>query len=427
MTQVLTTEDFLLAAKRAEISALKQLLVSCALVTRVTNLTHELQRERGISNTFLVSHGERFEQQRNDELKATAVAEQSFRDALNQLDINSSDPSSARVFSSLAFVLHCLDELPALRALISTQQISALDCTSAFNRLIAGLLTVVFEAADVSSDPDITRALVAMFNFMQGKEYAGQERARGVIGFAAGEFSNAQQEHLRSLQDAQQRCFDIFSEFSQTIQGAQWRQLESDQSATELEKMRQMITRYRRGDTLPTAISEVWYAVATQRIDHMQQLEHQLAGDLLQLCQGKIDQAEEDLRLHSEHLKELASVEAPPMSPVSGLPDATGPAVNVMPGVNIKLARSISDLLQGQAERLQRISDELTEARQALDERKLIEKAKGLLMQNQGIKEEEAYKQIRQAAMDNNKRIVEVAANIVSVAELLMPGSAASK
>jgi AmiR/NasT family two-component response regulator len=99
--------------------------------------------------------------------------------------------------------------------------------------------------------------------------------------------------------------------------------------------------------------------------------------------------------------------------------DSAKSAMNVAPGVNIKLARSIYELVQGQAERLQRISEELVEARQALDERKLIDKAKGLLIQSKGITEDEAYRQLRQAAMDNNKRIADVAANVISVAEML--------
>ncbi|WP_370292560.1 nitrate- and nitrite sensing domain-containing protein [Thalassolituus sp.] len=415
-----TTEDFLLSAKRAEIAALKQLLISSSLVTKVTELIHELQRERGLSNTFLVSEGQRFALQREEEVAATEMAEQKFRQALAELDLNNVSPSSARLFSSIAFVLHCLEELAPLRARIADQSVSPTENTQMYNRLIAGLLAVVFEAADISNDPDITRALVAMFNFSQGKEYAGQERAWGLIGFTTGTFTSATQDRLHTMQEAQARCFDIFIEFSQTIPQAQWRQLEISEATHELDRLRQMVQRYRKGDSLPTAISEVWYEVATRRIDGMQEIERELATALLELCTNKITQAEEDLRLHREHLKELATVEEPPMSPLSILPeDAAQSSLNVAPGVNVKLARSIYELVQGQAERLQRISEELAEARQALEERKLIDKAKGLLIQSKGITEEEAYRQLRQAAMDNNKRIVDVAANVISVADML--------
>ncbi|WP_430462697.1 nitrate- and nitrite sensing domain-containing protein [Thalassolituus sp. LLYu03] len=422
MTDVmLTTEDFLLAAKQSEISALKQLLINCDLVTKVTELIHELQRERGLSNSFLVSAGKRFADQRQQEVKAEAAAERNFREMLSQLNIQECAPSTVRLYNAIAYVLHQLDEVPAIRTRIDAQSINATENTQLFSRLIAGLLSVVFEAADISSDPDITRALVAMFNFVQGKEYAGQERAWGVIGFTAGEFTQQTQERLKTLQDAQARCFDIFNDFTRTITAAQWRQVESSEAASELERLRNMITRYRNGDILPTAMSEVWYEVATRRIDGMQEIEKELAAELLTLCQGKIAQAEEDLRLHHEHLKQLADIEEPPLSPMSMLDDVNNPrsGVNVAPGVNISVARSIYELVQSQAERLQRISEELTEARQALDERKTVEKAKGILMQSQGINEEQAYKQLRQAAMDGNKRIIDVAANVISVAEML--------
>lgn len=415
-----TTQDFLLSAKRSEIAALKQLLISCGLVTKVTELIHELQRERGLSNTYLVSDGQRFARQREAEVEATGAAEDRFRLALADLDLENVSASSARLYSSIAFVLHCLEELKPLREKISSRTVTATENTQTYNRLIAGLLAVVFEAADISNDPDITRALVAMFNFSQGKEYAGQERAWGLIGFTCGTFTKETQDRLHTMQEAQARCLDIFTEFAQTLFQAQWRQLETSEATRELERLRQMVQRYRKGDALPTAISEVWYEVATRRIDGMQEIERELASALLDLCKGKIDIAEEDLRLHSEHLKELAAVDEPPMSPLSILPDdAAQASLNVSPGVNIKLARSIYELVQGQAERLHRMSEELAEARQALEERKLIDKAKGLLIQSKGITEEEAYRQLRQAAMDNNKRIVDVAMNVISVADML--------
>ena len=47
---------------------------------------------------------------------------------------------------------------------------------------------IIFEAADIASDPTITRLLVALFNFMQAKEYAGQERAWGRYWFRRNSF-----------------------------------------------------------------------------------------------------------------------------------------------------------------------------------------------------------------------------------------------
>jgi AmiR/NasT family two-component response regulator len=50
-----------------------------------------------------------------------------------------------------------------------------------------------------------------------------------------------------------------------------------------------------------------------------------------------------------------------------------------------------------------------------------VERAKGLLMRQRGLAEEEAYKLLRKAAMDQNQRIVDIARSVLAVAEMLKP------
>ncbi|ADZ92102.1 nitrate regulatory protein [Marinomonas mediterranea] len=414
------TENFLLAAKQSEINALKRLMLSSKLVIRVTELIHELQKERGLSNSFLVSEGNRFAKERTAELKITQAALDQFIEALEWLDLKNCGSSTIRLYSSIAFVLHQLDDLPQFRAQLSQQKVKASENTKFFNHLIAGLLSVIFEAADISNDPDITRALVALFNFVQGKEYAGQERAWGVIGFTVGEFNSPTRDQIHALQEAQQRCFSISCDFSTAIPNALWRQLEEDEATAELGKMRQLITRFQSGNSVPTSISEVWYQAATVRIDGMQTIVKQMTEELLKLSQDKITLAEEELRLHKEQLVKLANYEEPPMSPLTAMDEnKTNTTVSISQGVNVKLAHSLYDLVQRQATHLQKVSEELSAAKQTLNERKQIEKAKGILMSTQKVDEEQAYKQLRQAAMDGNKRIIDIAENIISVASML--------
>ncbi|WP_043920122.1 ANTAR domain-containing response regulator [Jannaschia aquimarina] len=66
-----------------------------------------------------------------------------------------------------------------------------------------------------------------------------------------------------------------------------------------------------------------------------------------------------------------------------------------------------------------RMRDELTETKRALEERKLIDRAKGILMKARGIGEDEAYAILRRTAMDKGKKISEVAAALVTAADLL--------
>ncbi len=66
-----------------------------------------------------------------------------------------------------------------------------------------------------------------------------------------------------------------------------------------------------------------------------------------------------------------------------------------------------------------RMRDELTETKRALEERKIIDRAKGLLMKARGISEDEAYALIRKTAMDQGKKISDVAQALVTAADLL--------
>ncbi len=66
-----------------------------------------------------------------------------------------------------------------------------------------------------------------------------------------------------------------------------------------------------------------------------------------------------------------------------------------------------------------RMRDELAETKRALEERKILDRAKGLLMKARGIDEDEAYALLRKTAMDRGKKISEVAASLVTAADLL--------
>ena len=65
---------------------------------------------------------------------------------------------------------------------------------------------------------------------------------------------------------------------------------------------------------------------------------------------------------------------------------------------------------------------QLDEAQQQLASRKTIERAKGILMAEAGLDEDQAHQRLRKLAMDRGKRLVEVAESIIDARELLRPG-----
>ncbi len=75
-------------------------------------------------------------------------------------------------------------------------------------------------------------------------------------------------------------------------------------------------------------------------------------------------------------------------------------------------------------EQFQTLRREATDLRQALDDRKTIERAKGLLMKREHIDEQEAFRRLQKLAMNQNRKLIEVAQMILTVGEAFESGSA---
>jgi response regulator NasT len=71
------------------------------------------------------------------------------------------------------------------------------------------------------------------------------------------------------------------------------------------------------------------------------------------------------------------------------------------------------------AEEFRRLLAELAEANGKLEERKLVERAKGVLMKTRGLDEDAAYRLLRKFAMDRKLKLVEVARQLIDASDLL--------
>ena len=175
--------SWLQAPRQSDIASLQRLRQTGKLITTVSELVHQLQRERGASNLWLCSEGRLYGEQRLASEQDVTRCQRDFCQALPRVE---AQPGYSRFCNLIAAALQALAGLPALRQQITQQQIAHAQAVAAFSNIIRSLLNLVFEAADTASHPDITRALIALFSFMHGKELAGQERALGAAGFATG-------------------------------------------------------------------------------------------------------------------------------------------------------------------------------------------------------------------------------------------------
>ena len=97
-----------------------------------------------------------------------------------------------------------------------------------------------------------------------------------------------------------------------------------------------------------------------------------------------------------------------------------GVSAYVVDGISRKRVRPILDAAIERFQQFRMLSEELAKTKAQLEERKVIDRAKGILMQQRGISEQEAYKALRSLAMSSNKRLFDIAESVVAASRLLL-------
>jgi len=98
---------------------------------------------------------------------------------------------------------------------------------------------------------------------------------------------------------------------------------------------------------------------------------------------------------------------------------AAGVCAYIVAGLEPARIRPILEVAMARFQHEQGLRRELADAKTALQKRKVIDRAKGLLVQRQGLTEQAAYEKLRKAAMDQGLRLGEVAQRMLDAADLL--------
>jgi two-component system, response regulator / RNA-binding antiterminator len=98
-----------------------------------------------------------------------------------------------------------------------------------------------------------------------------------------------------------------------------------------------------------------------------------------------------------------------------------GVSAYVIDGLNAQRVKPIIDVAIARFKEYQTLRSELERTKNSLQDRKVIDRAKGILMEQRRISEDEAYKALRRLAMEQNRRLVDVAQQLITFAQMLKP------
>jgi two-component system, response regulator / RNA-binding antiterminator len=97
-----------------------------------------------------------------------------------------------------------------------------------------------------------------------------------------------------------------------------------------------------------------------------------------------------------------------------------GVSAYIVDGLKKERVKPILDMAVSRFNAFDRLQRELADAKSALEKRKIVERAKGILMKMRGLSEEEAFALLRQTAMNEKKKMSDIAQSVVTAAGLLM-------
>ena len=375
-------------ARQLENTQLRQLAQSGQLVTRISHLVHMLQCERGASNIWLCSRGALY----GPEVRASrALVDEECRQ-LHALFTQLMPQASSTLCHRIAGTVWCLAQLPALREAVSGQALDAQQAMAQYNRALRHVLGIVPQLNDSIDDPYVARGMVALYSFMQGKELVGQERALGAIGFTLGEFEPPMRQALVDRIDGQQPCFEAFSSLASPALVQHFRQ-QCEASGTIEQLRRQVCTRHPQADNGESTLR--WFTLQTQRLERLRDVEERLIGELMQAVERRLAENANALPLDN------------------WLDDSADD------NLCLRRDKQLLLLVRQQARQLEQMSGQLASLQDTLEERKVIDKAKSVLMNHHNMSEEQAWQRLRKMAMDKNQRMVDIARALLTVKSLI--------
>ncbi|MCB2077460.1 MAG: nitrate- and nitrite sensing domain-containing protein [Novosphingobium sp.] len=243
----------------------------------ISNLVHELQKERGTSAGFIGSKGKTFADtiaaRRTDTDNALEIFRTDAPSPVGRLAI----PEFAEPYERAQAALAQLDEM---RGKVTRFEISVPEMAGYYTPLISDLLDMVESTKLAIKDSEGLRLVIAYTALLQGKERAGIERAMGAAGFGAGVFKENIYLRFIALGAMQDTMFDTFNRNAMPDDVSFFRQTISGPVQDDVVALRKLAYAAPFGADISGVTGPQWFATSTARIDALKQVEDKVVATL---------------------------------------------------------------------------------------------------------------------------------------------------
>jgi len=252
------------------------------LAIHLSDLTHELQKERGITGIFLSSRGTQFSGELHDQQLVT----NSMIDNVNiHIASNNENPYSDLLIREILLAQNELAKLHALRRNVSNFSVNAADAIEYYTNLNLILLDSISLMANESVEPELTRAFLAYVNFLKGKEKTGIERAVLGATFTQDYFSpHGGYQHFIQLIAEQDVYFREFTSLANPSLLNRYNKLTQQVVYRRVLDFREIAHKSALSGGFEVDTKK-WFNAITAKIEDLQILENRISFDLRSLSQ----------------------------------------------------------------------------------------------------------------------------------------------
>jgi methyl-accepting chemotaxis protein len=267
-----------LLEKRAAFAGAESIAVVAQAAPMISNLVHELQKERGASAGFINSKGKSLADTLRNQRPSTDKMLATSRRQMEELAKSNAGTKFAR---DLDDAQSKLGGLQATRTAVDAFAIASQKSTEYYSTTIASLIAIIDSISEMSEDGRIVRQATALSSHVRRKEFAGQERAMGSVGFTSGEFAQeAYQAFTRAvnLGDAQAAAFRRNATAAQVeyVDDMLKGRVQDD-----LLRMRAIAVASPYSNNMRSITGAQWFETATKYIDALKAAEDRLAADFI--------------------------------------------------------------------------------------------------------------------------------------------------
>ena len=254
------------------------------LAPKVSDLVHELQKERGRSAGFIGSRGRDFADSLPPQRRETDVKRAEAQAAIDSFDFSAFEASLGDAARDAVGKLGGLEKM---RGAVDSFGLSVPEMAKYYTGTIMSLLGIVDQLQRASSDDQVSKEIAGYTSFLQGKERAGLERAMGAAGFGAGQFQQAIYNNLVRLIGAQDLYFTNLRLFADGEATDFFERTMTGKPVEEVARMRKVaLSSPQTGDLAGVTAAE-WFQTITAKINLMKQVEDHIASNLKTLAVNK--------------------------------------------------------------------------------------------------------------------------------------------